>query len=99
LAEKKRHDWFLNQIFHHRGGVCTVNLGKLTSGGRRPSRDLVQETYVRIYALPDYLQVESPKGLVIPDRPHNLAVERAPAAEDPGHRHNGGFRVPERLFF
>jgi len=27
------------------------------------AEDLVQETYVRIYALPDYLQVESPKSV------------------------------------
>jgi RNA polymerase sigma factor (sigma-70 family) len=73
MAEK-RHDWFLNQIFHHRAALHRY-LGKLTSGAE-DIEDLVQETYVRIYALPDYLQVESPKALLFRIA-HNLAVERA----------------------
>jgi RNA polymerase sigma factor (sigma-70 family) len=73
MAEK-RHDWFLNQVFHHRTALHRY-LGKLTSGAE-DIEDLVQETYVRIYALPDYLQVESPKALLFRIA-HNLAVERA----------------------
>src|ERR1700742_4923091 len=71
---EKRHDWFLDQVFHHRAALHRY-LGKLTSGAE-DIEDLVQETYVRIYALPDYTQVESPKGLLFRIA-HNLAVERA----------------------
>ena len=74
LMAEKRHDWFLEQIFHHRAALHRY-LGKLTSGAE-DIEDLVQETYVRIYALPDYLQVESPKALLFRIA-HNLAVERA----------------------
>jgi DNA-directed RNA polymerase specialized sigma24 family protein len=73
MAEK-RHDWFLNQVFQHRAALHRY-LGKLTSGAE-DIEDLVQETYVRIYALPDYLQVDSPKALLFRIA-HNLAVERA----------------------
>ena len=70
----KRHDWFLDQVFHHRAALHRY-LGKLTSGAE-DIEDLVQETYVRIYALPDFRQVESPKALLFRIA-HNLAVERA----------------------
>jgi RNA polymerase sigma factor (sigma-70 family) len=73
MAEK-RHDWFLNQIFEHRTALHRY-LGKFTSGAE-DIEDLVQETYVRVYALPDYHQVESPKALLFRIA-HNLAVERA----------------------
>jgi RNA polymerase sigma-70 factor (ECF subfamily) len=73
MAEK-RHDWFLNQVFQHRAALHRY-LGKLTSGAE-DIEDLVQETYVRMYALPDYHQVESPKALLFRIA-HNLAVERA----------------------
>lgn len=69
-----RHDWFLNQIFQHRAALQRY-LGKLTSGAE-DIEDLIQETYVRIYALPDYQQIESPKALLFRIA-HNLAVERA----------------------
>jgi RNA polymerase sigma factor (sigma-70 family) len=69
-----RHDWFLTQIFQHRAALHRY-LGKLTSGAQ-DIEDLVQETYIRIYALPDYDQVESPKALLFRIA-HNLAVERA----------------------
>src|ERR1700742_3069779 len=71
---EKRHDWFLNQIFQHRAALQRY-LGKLTSGAE-DLEDLVQETLVRVYALPDYHQVESPKALLFRIA-HNLAVERA----------------------
>ncbi len=70
----KRHDWFLDQVFHHRTALHRY-LRKLTSGAD-DIEDLVQEAYVRIYALPDYRQIESPKGLLFRIA-HNLAVERA----------------------
>jgi RNA polymerase sigma factor (sigma-70 family) len=71
---EKRHDWFLNQIFQHRKALHRY-LGKLTSGAE-DLEDLVQEAYVRIYAVADYHQVESPKALLFRIA-HNLAVERA----------------------
>ena len=95
MAEK-RHDWFLNQVFQHRAALHRY-LGKLTSGAE-DIEDLVQETYVRIYALPDYPPGGIAQGLAVPDRPQPGRRAR-PAPEDPGHRHNGGFRVLERLFY
>jgi len=71
---EKRHDWFLNQVFHHRAALHRY-LGKLTSGAE-DIEDLIQETYVRMYALPDFHVVESPKALLFRIA-HNLAVERA----------------------
>lgn len=73
MAEK-RHDWFVNQVFQHRAALHRY-LRKLTSGAE-DVEDLVQETYVRIYALPDYQRIESPKALLFRIA-HNLAVERA----------------------
>jgi len=73
MAEK-RHEWFLNQIFHHRAALHRY-LGKFTSGAE-DIEDLVQETYVRVYALADYQVVDSPKALLFRIA-HNLAVERA----------------------
>jgi RNA polymerase sigma factor (sigma-70 family) len=73
MAEK-RHDWFVNQVFQHRAALHRY-LGKLTSGAE-DVEDLVQETYVRMYALPDFHLVESPKALLFRIA-HNLAVERA----------------------
>ena len=73
MAEKRR-DWFLDQVFRHRAALHRY-LGKLTSGAE-DIEDLVQETYVRIYALPDFQAVGSPKALLFRIA-HNLAVERA----------------------
>jgi RNA polymerase sigma factor (sigma-70 family) len=70
----ERHEWFLNQIFRHRMALHRY-LGKFTSGAE-DLEDLVQETYVRVYALPDYHAVDSPKALLFRIA-HNLAVERA----------------------
>jgi RNA polymerase sigma factor (sigma-70 family) len=69
-----RHDWFLNQIFRHRAALHRY-LRRLTSGAE-DVEDLVQETYVRVYALPDYERVESAKALLFRIA-HNLAIERA----------------------
>src|SRR5581483_9065031 len=70
----KRHDWFLSQVFHHRAALHRY-LAKLTSGAE-DIEDLAQETYIRIYALPDYQRIESPKALLFRIA-HNLAVDRA----------------------
>lgn len=69
-----RHDWFLNQIFRHRAALYRY-LRRFTSGAE-DIEDLVQETYVRVYALPDYQAVRSSKALLFRIA-HNLAVERA----------------------
>ena len=69
-----RHEWFLNQIFRHREALHRY-LRRFTSGAE-DIEDLVQETYVRVYALPDYHAVESSKALLFRIA-HNLAVERA----------------------
>jgi RNA polymerase sigma factor (sigma-70 family) len=70
----ERHEWFLNQIFRHRAALHRY-LRKFTSGAE-DIEDLVQETYLRVYALPDYHSVDSPKALLFRIA-HNLAVERA----------------------
>jgi RNA polymerase sigma factor (sigma-70 family) len=70
----ERHEWFLNQIFRHRAALHRYLL-KFTYGAE-DIEDLVQETYVRLYALADYRAVESPKALLFRIA-HNLAVERA----------------------
>jgi RNA polymerase sigma-70 factor (ECF subfamily) len=72
--DDKRHEWFLNQIFHHRAALH-LYLRRLVSS-TDDLEDLVQETYVRVYALPDYVGVDSPKALLFRIA-HNLAVERA----------------------
>src|ERR1700730_5863662 len=70
----ERHDWFLNQIFRHRAALHRY-LRKFTSGAE-DVEDLVQETYVRMYALRDFREIESPRALLVRIA-HNTAVERA----------------------
>ncbi len=70
----ERHDWFLNQIFRHRAALHRY-LRKFTSGAE-DVEDLVQETYVRMYALRDFRDVDSPRALLFRIA-HNLTVERA----------------------
>ena len=70
----ERHEWFLNQIFRHRAALYRY-LRKFTSGAE-DIEDLVQETYVRVYALPDYQRIDSPRALLFRIA-HNMAVERA----------------------
>src|SRR3984885_16190281 len=67
-----RHEWFLNQIFRHRAALYRY-LRKFTSGAE-DIEDLVQETYVRVYALSDYQAVDSPRALLFRIA-HNMAVE------------------------
>jgi RNA polymerase sigma-70 factor (ECF subfamily) len=68
-----RHEWFLNQIFRHRAALHRY-LAKFTYRAE-DIEDLVQETYVRLYALEDYHAIESPKAMMFRIA-HNLAVER-----------------------
>src|SRR3979411_1573512 len=70
----ERHEWFLNQIFRHRAALYRY-LRKFTSGAE-DIEDLVQETYVRVYALADYQAIGSPRALLFRIA-HNMAVERA----------------------
>jgi DNA-directed RNA polymerase specialized sigma24 family protein len=48
----ERHEWFLNQIFRHRAALHRY-LAKF-AGRTEDIEDLVQETYVRLYALADF---------------------------------------------
>ncbi len=73
MAES-RHDWFLDQIFRHRAALYRY-LRRFTSQAEDID-DLVQETYLRVYALPDFEAVGSPRALLFRIA-HNLAVERA----------------------
>jgi RNA polymerase sigma-70 factor (ECF subfamily) len=73
MAES-RHEWFLNQIFRHRAALHRY-LRKFTSGAE-DIEDLIQETYLRVYALPDFKAVGSPRALLFRIA-HNMAVERA----------------------
>jgi RNA polymerase sigma factor (sigma-70 family) len=70
----ERHDWFLNQIFRHRAALHRY-LRRFTSGAE-DVEDLVQETYVRMYALRDFREIESPRAMLFRIA-HNTAVERA----------------------
>jgi RNA polymerase sigma factor (sigma-70 family) len=69
-----RHEWFLNQIFRHRADLQRY-LQHFTSGAE-DIEDLIQETYVQVYALPDYQAVDSPKAYLFTIA-RNLAVDRA----------------------
>lgn len=69
-----RKDWFLKQVFRHRAALHRY-LRRFTSGAE-DVEDLVQETYVRIYALRDYQQIDSPRAMLFRIA-HNAAVERA----------------------
>ena len=69
-----RHEWFLNQIFRHRAALYRY-LRRFTCGAE-DIEDLVQETYVRVYALPDFQSIDSPRALLFRIA-HNMAVERA----------------------
>ncbi|TLY87694.1 MAG: hypothetical protein E6K35_04295 [Gammaproteobacteria bacterium] len=53
-----RHEWFLKQIFRHRADLQRY-LRQFTSGAE-DIEDLIQETYVRVYSLPNYRAVDSP---------------------------------------
>jgi RNA polymerase sigma factor (sigma-70 family) len=69
-----RHEWFLNQVFRHRTALYRY-LRKFTSGAE-DIEDLVQETYLRLYAMADFNAIGSPRALLFRIA-HNMAVERA----------------------
>jgi RNA polymerase sigma-70 factor (ECF subfamily) len=69
----QRHEWFLNRVFRHRTALHRY-LQKFTAT-IDDADDLVQETYIRMYSLAHYHDVESPKALLFRIA-HNLAVER-----------------------
>ena len=72
--DNQRHDWFLDQIFRHRAALHRY-LRRLTSDAE-DLEDIVQETYVRMYAWRDYRNIDSPRALLFRIA-HNVAVERA----------------------
>src|ERR1700728_218553 len=74
IMANDRHEWFLKQIFRH-GAALHRYLRRFTSGAE-DIEDLVQETYVRIYAIEDRDAVNSPRALLFRIA-HNLAVERS----------------------
>ena len=68
----EHHEWFLNQIFRHRAMLQRYLRRYLSS--EDDIEDVIQDAYLRIYAIPDHTAVESPKALLITVA-HNLAVE------------------------
>jgi RNA polymerase sigma-70 factor (ECF subfamily) len=69
-----RHDWFLKEIFRHRAALHRYL--RRFAPGPEEVEDLVQETYVRMYALRDFRQIDSPRALLFRIA-HNTAIERA----------------------
>lgn len=69
-----RRKRLLDQLFTHRSALRRY-LRRLT-GGAEDLEDLVQETYVRVCAMPEDLTVESPRALLFRIA-RNLAVDRA----------------------
>ncbi len=67
----ERHDWFLNRVFCHRPLLQQYLRGYLVAD--EDIEDVIQDTYLRIYGIKDYGNVESPKALLITIA-HNLAV-------------------------
>jgi len=67
-----RREWFLNQVFCHRAALQRYLRKYLNSA--EDIEDVIQDTYLRIYAIKDYAQVESPKAMLLTIA-HNLAVE------------------------
>lgn len=74
MQPHERHEWFLNQVFRHRATLKRYLKTLISS--EEDIEDLIQETYLRIYGLRDFEEVESPKALLLRIA-HNLAVERA----------------------
>lgn len=72
LREHSRHEWFLNQVFCHRA-MLQRYLRKYLSA-EDDIEDVIQDAYLRIYAIKDYASVESPKAMLITIA-HNLAIE------------------------
>jgi RNA polymerase sigma-70 factor (ECF subfamily) len=73
MADERRKR-LLSQIFGHRAALQKY-LRKFTSGAE-DVEDLVQEAYVRVCAMPDGQEVDSPRALLFRIA-RNLAVDRA----------------------
>lgn len=77
-------EWFLNQVFCHRAMLQGYLRQYLSS--EEDIEDVIQDTYLRIYGIHDYAQVESPKALLL-SIAHNLAItllrSRTRKATDP----------------
>jgi len=67
-----------------------VPLSAKIHAGAEDIEDLVQETYVRVYALSYTQAVDSPRALLFRIA-HNMAVERARRQKSQGDRQRGGF--------
>src|SRR5258705_13947919 len=92
----ERHEWFLNQIFRHRAALYRY-LRKFTSGAE-DIEDLVQETYVRVYALSQTEAVDSPRALLFRIA-HNMAVEGARRQKFQATATGWGLGRPNAYFF
>jgi RNA polymerase sigma-70 factor (ECF subfamily) len=68
-----RHEWFMQQIFRHRAALHRYL--RRFAAAPEEVEDLVQETYVRMYALRDFRQIDSPRALLFRIA-HNTAIER-----------------------
>lgn len=67
-----RREWFLNQVFCHRAALQRYLRKYLNSA--EDVEDVIQDTYLRIYAIKDYSEVESPKAMLLTIA-RNLAIE------------------------
>src|SRR5260370_38759666 len=90
----ERHEWFLNQIFRHRTALYRY-LRKFTSGAEE-IEDLVQETYVRVYALSHSQAVDSPRALLFRIA-HNTVVASGRAPKNPRARGLGVRGAPHHV--
>ena len=85
-----RHEWFLNEVFRYRSVLQRYLRKRFAS--EEEIEDVIQDTYLRIYALKDYEVVESPKSLLLRIA-HNLAVERVRRRESRATRTMADFDV------
>lgn len=69
-----KHDWFLAKVFRHRGALRRFMARR--AGPAEDVDDLVQETFLRVYAVADPAGVEAPKAMLFRVA-HNLLVDRA----------------------
>jgi RNA polymerase sigma factor (sigma-70 family) len=69
---RDRHEWFLNQVFRYRPVLQRYLRQRLACAD--DIDDIIQETYLRVYAMPDFTAVQSPKSLLLKIA-HNLAIE------------------------
>ena len=92
--DAKRRELGVEDAVKEVPGVTSEMLVKFGENDIKTVEDLVQETYVRMYALRDFREIESPRALLFRIA-HNTAVERArrQAAQSDGqvtYEHIGG---------